>query len=148
MSTGADLVKGDLADIRRELETNFFGPLLTIRAFAPILAANDGGAILNVNSRMSWLSLVGANAYGASKAAAWSLTTGVRLELAGQGTEVTGLYLSSTDTDMMAGWDIPKDDPADVVTRALDGVEAGATEVLADRETVEAKSALAIAPRG
>jgi short-subunit dehydrogenase len=73
----------------------------------------------------------------------WSLTNGVRLELAGQGTQVTGLYLSSTDTDMMAGWDILKHDPADVVTRALDGVEAGAAEVLADQETVETKRALA-----
>ncbi len=93
VSTGADFVTGDLAAIRRELDTNFYGPLLAIRAFAPALAANGGGAILNVNSRLSWLSFVGANAYGASKAAAWSLTNGVRLELAAQGTQVTGLLL-------------------------------------------------------
>ncbi len=143
VSTGTDLVTGDLDVIRRELDTNFYGPLLTTRAFAPILAANGGGAILNVNSRLSWLSFVGANAYAASKAAAWSLTNATRLELAGQGTRVTGLYLSSTDTDMMAGWDIPKNDPADVVRQALDGLEAGAAEVLADQDTAEAKAALA-----
>lgn len=141
--TGSDLVTGDLGAIRQEFETNFYGPLATIRAFAPILAANGGGAILNVNSRMSWLSLSGVNAYAASKAAAWSLTNGVRLELAEQGTQVTGLYLSSTDTSMMAGWDVPKNDPADVVTAALDGLEAGADEVLADHETRETKASLA-----
>lgn len=143
VATGADLVTGDLAAIRREIDTNFYGPLAMVRAFAPVLAANGGGAILNVNSRMSWISYPGANAYGASKAAAWSLTNGARAELAGQGTQVTGLYLSATDTDMMAGWDIPKNDPADVVRQALDGVEAGADEVLADQDTIDAKRALA-----
>ncbi|MFJ6512942.1 SDR family oxidoreductase [Streptomyces sp. NPDC091406] len=142
-TTGNDLVSGELAAIRQEFDTNFYGPLAMIRTFAPVLARNGGGGILNVNSRMSWLSYPGANAYAASKAAAWSMTNGVRLELAGQGTQVTGLYLSSTDTDMMAGWDIPKNDPVDVVTVALDGLEAGAPEVLADQETKETKASLA-----
>ncbi|NKI42077.1 SDR family oxidoreductase [Streptomyces physcomitrii] len=142
-TTGSHLVTGDLTTIRQEIDTNFYGPLAMIRAFAPILARNGGGGILNVNSRLSWLSYPGAGAYAASKAAAWSMTNGVRLELAGQGTQVTGLYLSATDTDMMAGWDIPKNDPADVVTVALDGLEAGAPEVLADQETRETKAALA-----
>jgi NAD(P)-dependent dehydrogenase (short-subunit alcohol dehydrogenase family) len=141
--TGSDLVTGDLSAIKQEIDTNFYGPLGMIRTFAPILARNGGGAILNVNSRMSWLSLPGVNASAASKAAAWSMTNGVRLELAGQNTQVTGLYLSSTDTDMMAGWDVPKNDPADVVTVALDGLEAGEPEVLADQETKETKASLA-----
>jgi NAD(P)-dependent dehydrogenase (short-subunit alcohol dehydrogenase family) len=147
VSTYADLVTGDLEAIRREIDTNYFGPLAMVRAFAPLLKDNGGGAILNVNSRMSWVSYpAGANAYGAAKAAAWSMTNGIRLELAEQGTQVTGLYLSATDTDMMAGWDIPKNDPADVVRQALDGVQAGATEVLADQDTIDAKAALAQVP--
>lgn len=142
-TTGNDLVSGQLDAIRQEFDTNFYGPLAMIRTFAPILARNGGGGVLNVNSRMSWLSYPGANAYAASKAAAWSMTNGVRLELAGQGTQVTGLYLSSTDTDMMAGWDIPKNDPVDVVSVTLDGLEAGAPEVLADQETRETRASLA-----
>ena len=125
MSLYQNLVTGDLDKIRLELDTHFYGTLAVTRAFAPVLAANGGGAILNVMSRMSWLSYDGANAYAVAKAAEWSLTNGVRLELAGQGTQVSGVFLSSTDTDMMAGWDIPKNDPADVVRTALDGVEAG-----------------------
>lgn len=144
--TGQNLVTGDLDQIRLELETNFYGPLAMIRAFAPVLAANGGGTILNVLSRVSWLSYPGANAYAASKAAAWSLTNGVRLELAEQRTLVTGLYMSSTDTDMMAGWDIPKNDPLDVVRAALDGIEADRLEVLADDETRETKAALSKDP--
>lgn len=133
------------------METHFFGTLGVIRALAPVLAAIGGGAILNVLSRMSWLNLVGVNAYAAAKAAEWSLTDAVRLELAGQGTHVTGLALSATDTDtdtdMMAGWDIPKTDPADVVRAALDGLEAGAFGVIADDDTAQTKAALSADPR-
>ncbi|MDA0179439.1 SDR family oxidoreductase [Solirubrobacter phytolaccae] len=138
ISLHQNLVTGDLDAIRRELETNFFGTLNVIRAFVPVRA------ILNVNSRLSWLSYVGAGGYAASKAAEWSLTNSVRLEL--PDTLVTGLYLSSTDTDMMAGWDIPKNDPADVVRQALDGLEADAVEVIADADTAETKAALSTEP--
>ncbi|MET8644617.1 SDR family oxidoreductase [Streptomyces sp. NPDC004675] len=146
VSLNQDLVTGDLDKIRRELDTSFYGTLAVVRAFAPVLAANGGGAFLNVLSRMSWLSYPGANSYAAAKAAAWSLTNGVRLELAEQGTHVTGLLMSATDTDMMSGWDIPKNDPADVVRQALDGLEAGALEVIADEDTRLAKAALSADP--
>jgi len=142
-----DLVAGDLELIRREMETNLFGTLAMVRAFAPVLAAGGGGAILNVLSRVSWTPFPGVGGYAASKAAAWSLTGSVRLELAAQGTLVTGLVLSSTDTDMMAGWDIPKNDPADVVRQALDGIQAGELEVVADAESAESKAALSRDPR-
>jgi NAD(P)-dependent dehydrogenase (short-subunit alcohol dehydrogenase family) len=147
VSTYQDLVTGDLDRIRLELDTHFWGTLAVVRAFAPVLGANGGGAILNVLSRLSWLSYVGANSYAVAKAAQWSLTNGVRLELAGQGTLVTGLVLSATDTDMMAGWDQEMNDPADVVRAALDGLEAGALEVLADADSVQAKAALSADPR-
>jgi NAD(P)-dependent dehydrogenase (short-subunit alcohol dehydrogenase family) len=145
--TGENLVTGDPAAIRRELDTHFFGTLEVIRAFAPILAANGGGAILNVLSSMSWVSYDRATAYSAAKAAQWSLTNGVRVELAGQGTLVTGLLLGPTDTDMTAGLDVPKNDPADVVRAALDGVEADRVEVLADQVVVDLKAALSADPR-
>ncbi|MER5634980.1 SDR family oxidoreductase [Streptomyces nitrosporeus] len=146
VATRHNLVTGDLEKIRLEMETNYFGTLHTVRAFAPVLAANGGGAILNVLSAMSWLAHDGANAYGASKAAAWSLTNGIRVELAGQRTMVTGLHMASTDTDMMAGWDVEKNDPADVVRAALDGIEAGKLEVLADDDSVRLKAALSADP--
>jgi NAD(P)-dependent dehydrogenase (short-subunit alcohol dehydrogenase family) len=147
VTTRQDLVTGDLDLIRLELDTHFYGTLAMVRAFAPVLAASGGGAILNVLSRLSWMSYLGANAYAVAKAAEWSLTNGIRLELAPQGTLVTGVVLSSTDTDMMAGWDIPKNDPVDVVRAALDGIEAGALEVIADADTADAKAALSVDPR-
>ncbi|WP_329057339.1 SDR family oxidoreductase [Amycolatopsis sp. NBC_01480] len=137
-----DLVTGDLDAIRREMETNFFGPLHVVRAFAPVLAGNGGGAVLNVLSVLSWISYQGSAGYAAAKAAAWSMTNGVRLELSAQRTQVAGLVMASTDTDMMAGFDVPKNNPADVVRAALDGIEAGEIEIIADADSLATKAAL------
>jgi short-subunit dehydrogenase len=143
ISTYQNLVTGDLQKIRLEMETHYFGTLQIVRAFAPVLAAQGGGALLNVLSALSWIPYDGADAYAAAKAAEWSLTNGIRLELAGQGTQVTALHVGAVDTDMMAGWDVEKNDPSDVVRAALDGLETGKLEVLADAVSRQIKAALA-----
>ena len=143
ITTGANLVGGDLNLIRREMDTHFWGTLSVIRAFAPQLS---GGAILNVLSALSWFATDGAGGYAAAKAAAWNLTNAVRLELAAQKTLVTGLHLGAADTDMMAWYDGPKTDPAVVVRAALDGIEQDKIEVLADEWSVQTKTALADDP--
>jgi NAD(P)-dependent dehydrogenase (short-subunit alcohol dehydrogenase family) len=147
ISTYEDLVGGDLERVRLEMETHFFGTLRMIRAFAPLLGANGGGAILNVLSALSFRTYPGATAYGAAKAAEWSLTDGARIELAEQGTLVTGLHVGAVDTEMMAGWDIPKVTPAEVVAAGLDAIEAGRTEVLVDDTATQAKESLGADPR-
>lgn len=146
ISTLANLVTGDEALIRQDMETNYFGTLNMVRAFAPILAAGSGGAILNILSGASWRPGGIANAYAASKAASWSLTNGVRLELASQGTQMVGLLAGLVDTDMTAGFDFPKSDPSDIVRAGLDGIEAGSLEVLADQATVDLKAVLSADP--
>ncbi|WP_182526021.1 SDR family oxidoreductase [Nocardioides dongkuii] len=147
ISTGTALVTGDEATIRREMDTNFYGPLLLTRAFAPVLRANGGGAVLNVISALSWFSTPSAGAYAASKAAAWMLTDSTRLELASQGTHVVGVHMGLVDTDMVKGIDAPKIDPAAVVDAALDAIESGAQEVLADDWATFVKSGLLLDPK-
>ncbi|MBB4904854.1 SDR family oxidoreductase [Actinophytocola algeriensis] len=142
-NTFQNLVAGDRDKIRLDMDTHFYGTLDVVRAFAPVLTRNGGGAILNVLSAMSWFAFDGAGSYGAAKSAQWGLTNSIRLELAPQGIAVTGLHLSSTDTEMVAAFDIPKTDPADVVATALDGVEAGLIEIIADSDTAVVKAALA-----
>jgi NAD(P)-dependent dehydrogenase (short-subunit alcohol dehydrogenase family) len=137
------LVDGDLDDIRAEMETNFFGSLAVVRAVAPTMIARGAGAFVQVVSALSWVPYAGSGGYAASKAAAWMLGENVRAELAGHGVEVLTLALAATDTDMMAWADIPKNDPADVVAAALDGLEAAAREVLADEDTRRARRSLA-----
>ena len=146
VSTRHNLVRGDQAEVRREMETNFFGTLAVTRAFADVLATNGGGGIVNVLSALSFFSFDGATSYSASKAAEWSLTAGTRVELGPQGTQVLCLHLGGADTDMMAGYDGPLLDPADVVRAALDGLEAGEVEVLVDEWSRTAKSGVAAEP--
>jgi len=142
ISTGAQLVTGDLAEIRREMDTHFWGTLGMIREFAPVLATNGGGAVVNVLSALSWFAAPGSGAYAAAKSAEWNMTNGVRLELAGQGTLVQGVLLGAADTDIMAGYDGPKIDPRDVPRLSLDGVEAGSIEVVVDDWTAMVKASL------
>ena len=142
------LIGGEEAIVRGEFETNVFGLLRVSCAFAPVLAANGGGAMVNVLSAASWISVPGTASYSASKAAAWSLTDGLRLELAGQGTRVTAVHMGPVDTDMGAqvGSSLDMLSAAEVVAAALDGLEAGLDEVLTDDLTREIKAGLAANP--
>ncbi|WP_431106472.1 SDR family oxidoreductase [Variovorax paradoxus] len=131
---------------RRIFETNFFAVLRMSKAFAPILKANGGGALLNVLSAASWANGGELAAYSASKSAAWSLTNALRSELSAQQTQVLGLHMAYVDTDLTRGFDVPKTSPEDIVKRALDGLEAGEDEVLADELTQQLKRGMT-APR-
>jgi short-subunit dehydrogenase len=124
------------------METNFFGMLRMAQAFAPVLAANGGGAMLNVLSIASWINRPLLGAYGSTKSAAWALTNGLRNELREQGTQVTALHMGFVDTDLTRGIDVPKSTPESIVRHALDGLEAGSAEVLADEATWQVKQSL------
>ena len=128
--------------MRRIFETNVFGVLRVSKAFAPVLQANGGGALLNVLSVASWVNGGELAADSASKSAAWSLTNALRHELAAQKTQVMGLHMAYVDTDLTRGFDVPKTSPVQIVRRALDGLEAGADEVLADELTQHVKLAM------
>lgn len=132
ISLAAPVLGPDTAGLRRELEVNLFGPLAVTSAFADAVAERSG-AVVNVASVLSWLALGGS--YSVSKAALWSATDSMRLELAPRGVQVVGVHMGYVDTDMAAGVDAPKTAPADVVRQVLDGVEAGASEVMADEIT-------------
>lgn len=134
------LLTGSFERITETFDVNVFGPLRLARAFAPILAANGGGALVNMHSVLSWMA--GSGAYGASKAAAWSVTNSLRLELAAQHTQVVGIHAGLIDTDMVSALDAPKVTPGEVARRILDGVESGAVEVLADDISGSVKAAL------
>jgi NAD(P)-dependent dehydrogenase (short-subunit alcohol dehydrogenase family) len=127
---------------RAEMETNYFGTLSMCRAFAPVLAANGGGAVVNMLSVTSFYTNPIDASYGASKAAEWSLTNGIRVELHHQGTLVVAVHASFIDTDMAALTSEPKDTPESVARQAFDAVEAGQVEVLADERTRFVKASL------
>jgi NAD(P)-dependent dehydrogenase (short-subunit alcohol dehydrogenase family) len=141
-STNSSLLTGDLASIRLEMDTHYFGTLAVTRAFAPQLGAHEQSAVLNILSVLSWLSFPATGAYCAAKSAEWSLTNALRQELATQGTRVSSLHVGYMDTDMTKGLEAPKADPADVARMALDGIVAGDAEIIADEVTKHVLSGL------
>lgn len=136
----ASLVDIGEEELRSNMETNFFGPLMLARAFAPVLAEKSESAIIDVHSLLSWYATAGV--YSVSKAALWSATNALRLELAPSGVQVVGVHVGYVDTRMAAGQDTPKVDPADLVSAVYDAVEAGEYEVLADPLTRKVKAGL------
>ncbi|KQP13120.1 SDR family oxidoreductase [Pseudorhodoferax sp. Leaf267] len=128
--------------LRRQLDTNCLGLLHVAQAFAPVLRANGGGAMVNILSALSWVNAPGIGGYCVSKAAAWGLTNALRNELRGQGTLVVGLHAGFIDTDMARGFPGPKTPPASVAAQAFDAVQAGQEEVLADEPARHAQAAL------
>jgi len=141
------LLKAGTSDTARmQIETNVFGILRMTQAFAPVLAKNGGGAFLNVLSAASWINSGALTGYAVSKAAAWSLTNGLRNELRQQGTQVLGLHVGFVDTDLTRGLDVVKVSPQSVVATALDALEAGASEILADERAQTIKRGLTTEP--
>ncbi|PXX34946.1 NAD(P)-dependent dehydrogenase (short-subunit alcohol dehydrogenase family) [Undibacterium pigrum] len=138
------LASDSTAAIRAQFETNFFGMLAMSQAFAPVLKANGGGALVNMLSVLSWINLAGINGYSASKAAAWSLTNGLRNELRAQGTLVVGVHAAFIDTDMTQHVAMPKSTPQQVASQVLEAIVQGREEVFADEITRQVKQALSL----
>ncbi len=131
---------------RAEMETNYFGPLLLSRAFAPILKQNGGGVMVNVLSFLSWVSIPDAGTYCASKSAAWALTNWLRTGLRQQGTRVIGVHPGLMDTEMVSQLTLPKVKPVDVVRQVFSAIETGPDEVLADAIARQVKAGLSKKP--
>lgn len=136
------LAAPDLSTARTEMETNYFGTLAMSRAFAPILAAHAGGALVNILSVVSFYSPPFNGSYCASKSAQWALTNSLRIELRQQRTLVVGVHAGFIDTDMAASVAEPKISPADVANQTLDAIERGEPEVLADEWTRHVKASV------
>lgn len=133
--------------LQRQIETNAIGPLRLVQAFAPVLAANGGGAVVNMLSVLSWLTLANVSGtYSASKAAAWALSNALRQELKTQGTELLSVHAAFIDTDMASGVQMPKTSPDDVARIALDALQAGQSEVLVDDITRQVRAGFGATP--
>lgn len=143
---GGFMAEGSIESAQRHLDTNLFGSLRVAQAFAPVLAANGGGALLNVLSIASWINGPLLGVYAMSKSAAWAMTNGLRNDLRAQKTQVLGLHMGFVDTDLTKGIDGPKSTPESIVSQAFDGLEAGAEEVLADDRTRQVKQGLSAEP--
>src|SRR5271169_1299255 len=132
----------DMSAARTEMETNYFGTLAMARAFAPVLAAAGGGALVNILSVVSWYAPPFNASYCASKSAEWALTNALRVELRAQGTLVVGVHAGFIDTDMAATVAQEKISPRGVAAQSLEAVEHGRPEVLTDDWTRHVKASV------
>lgn len=136
-------VDDNIIEMTQELmETNFYGVIRTSKAFVPTLARNGGGAIINILSDATWISIPMLAAYASTKSAAWSYTNSLRLSLKEAGTRVVALHVGFLDTDMTKGFDMPKTQPSVVAQLSYDGLADGSDEVLADEGTKAIKASL------
>ena len=117
---------------RREMETNYFGPLNVTRAFAQSIVGNGNGAVATVASIGGLANFPPAATYSASKAAAHSLTQGMRAELAPQGVAVFGVYPGPIDTDMASGLEFAKETPRNAASRMFDQMANGVEDITTD----------------
>jgi NAD(P)-dependent dehydrogenase (short-subunit alcohol dehydrogenase family) len=131
-----------LENARRELEVNYPGLLSVAQAFAPALGKGGGGALVNMLSVSSFVASPRLSTYAASKAAAWSITNSLRIQLRRQGTLVIGVHAGFIDTEMAAALDDEKIPPEDVAAATMSAILAGREEVLVDELTRSLKSTL------
>ncbi|WP_199052904.1 SDR family oxidoreductase [Aquitalea sp. ASV15] len=131
----------------QQFEINTVGPLRMTQAFAPILAARNDSAVINVISALSWATLPGVTGtYSASKAAVWALSNAMRQELKTQGTEVLSLHVAFMDTDMARGVPGAKASPDEIARLAIAALESGQPELLADDVTRSVHAGLTTVP--
>jgi NAD(P)-dependent dehydrogenase (short-subunit alcohol dehydrogenase family) len=143
VGTVTSLLHEDALTAAREmLEVNYLGTLSVSNAFAPVLAANGGGALVNMLSVLSFVSMPLHGPYNASKAAAWSATNALRVQLRGQGTLVVGVHAGYLETDMAADAPGPKTAPEDIAAQLVAALRADEEEVLGDQLSRDVKGAL------
>jgi NAD(P)-dependent dehydrogenase (short-subunit alcohol dehydrogenase family) len=148
VSSGAGLFEGALDGARREMEVNYLGTWAVARAFAPVLARNGGGALVNMLSLASWRTRVEMLGYAASKSAEWALTNALRTGLKAQGTLVVGVHAGWVDTEAASHVDEPKISAESVAEQTMQAILHDQPEVLADEATRSVKAALSCTVQG
>jgi NAD(P)-dependent dehydrogenase (short-subunit alcohol dehydrogenase family) len=129
------VLDGDMALIRRDMETNYFGTLNMMRAFIPVLEQNENPTIVNMNSFGAFVSFPGLGGYCASKAALFSVTQRARIELAGRGFSIHSVHPGPIDTEMIKQAQIPKTSPEEAVELMLRDLEQRRRDIFPDPDS-------------
>jgi len=142
------ILNGSPELVERDMQTNYFGTLNVIRAFVPQLEKSGGGAIINVLSVVALANIPALGGYSASKAASWSMTQAVRVELAKKNISVHAVFPGPVDTDMAKDMQLAKTSARDVARAVLDGVESGLDDITPDSMSREVHGAWLKDPKG
>jgi len=137
-----------LSGFEHEMAVNVFGLARMCQAFAPIIEANGGGAIVNMLSVACLIHFPCSGTYSAAKAAAMSLTEVLQFELRDKGIEVFGIYAGWIDTEMAGYAAVDKASPDEVARNTMAGIEAGDSDIDATEGLIETRANLHNNPEG
>lgn len=92
----------DIEELRRQFETNFFGPFLFTQYISKLMVRNKKGSIVNISSSAALVGNAGKSAYGSSKAALLTMTLSIAEELGISGVRANVICPGVTETDMIS----------------------------------------------
>lgn len=144
----AGVVTGDLKELTRDMEVNYFGTLSMVNAFAPVIAAKGSGAIANVISIVGLASMAGIGGYSASKAALFSATQAMRAELKAKNISVHGIFPGPIDTDMAKEFTVEKTSAAVTAENIIAGIIADQEDIFPDPTSANLSELWAKDPKG
>ena len=114
------LAANAVAALQEEMEVNVYGLMRMAQAFAPVLKANGGGALAQLNSIASMKNFADFATYSASKAASYSITQALRNTLQTQGRRVVSIHPGPIATEMANSLGIGEiAEPAELVPHAI-----------------------------
>lgn len=142
------LAADNIAAFRKEMDVNYWGQVMMCRAFAPIVEANGGGAIINFLSPLAYVTFPFTAGYCATKAACRVLTEALRAELGPKGTLIMSVCPGTIDTGMMVNLNIPKSGPDTVATAVMQALKDGEVDVWAGEGAQDMKAMLEKDPEG
>ena len=128
----ASLLGDEESVLERDMNTNYFGTLDMMRVFIPVLEGKPEAAIVNIVTVAAFVNFPGLGGYSASKAALFSASQGIRIELAPRGISVHTVNPGPIDTDMTKALEMAKASPKETARRILDGLVAGEADIFPD----------------
>lgn len=116
-----------IESLKFEMDVNVYGLIRVAQVFAPVLKANGGGALVQLNSVASLTNFTDFTTYCASKSASYSVTQGLKDLLKEQGTLVVSVHPGPIATDMghTAGFDEIAEPPELVAYGIVAALKAG-----------------------
>ena len=91
------------AEIKRNFDTNFFGPIAVIKAVLPQMRQQNSGLIINVTSIAGYMGLPYRGIYSASKGALEIITEAFRMEIKDFNIHMTNVAPGDFATNIAAG---------------------------------------------
>ena len=126
------LLDGPTELLNRDMQTNYFGTLEMVRQFVPVLEGKPGAAIVNVVTIAAFSNFPIFGGYSASKSALFSLSQGIRIELATRGISVHTVNPGPNETNLVAEFPGDKCDPVITAENALLALEKGEADIFPD----------------